>query len=226
MPRSIISEEAIFSIIMSLKTTIVSTLIVMIVAFPTSLFLSFGKSRLKKLIELILYIPMSLPHLIAGIALLYFFGQSNIGKFITNSLNIEFIFTVKGIIVAQIFVNLPYSIKSLVDFLSKIDKEYFLVARSCGATEIQILKYITFPLIRKDLLSTALLTWYRGLGEFGAVMMFVGTTRLKTEIIPTAIFLNISTGDLDTAIALSVVLIGISGIIMAIYNFIDKKSEI
>lgn len=226
VPEAIVSEEAIFSIKFSMRTTIISTLIVMLIAFPTSLILTTRKSRFKRIIELILYIPMSLPHLVAGIALLYFFGQTGAGKFISKSLNMKFIFTVQGIIMAQIFVNLPYTIKHLVDFSNKLDNEYFMVARSLGASEWQIFKYITLPLMRRDLLSTTLMTWYRGLGEFGAVMMLVGTTRLKTEIIPTAIFLNMSTGDLNIAIALSIVLIGIAAVIMTLYHFVDSKSEI
>ncbi len=226
VPEAIVSEEAVFSIKLSMRTTIISTLIVMLVAFPTSLILSSGHSKFKRIIELILYIPMSLPHLVAGIALLYFFGQTPIGKFISKSLNMKFIFTVQGIIMAQVFVNLPYTIKHLVDFSNKLDNEYFMVARSLGASEWQIFKYITLPLMRRDLLSTTLMTWYRGLGEFGAVMMLVGTTRLKTEIIPTAIFLNMSTGDLNTAIALSIVLIGIAAVIMTLYHFVDRRSEI
>lgn len=224
VPKAILSEEALFSIKLSLKTTIISTTIVMIIGFPTSLILSSKKSKLKKIIELLLYIPMSLPHLVAGIALLYFFGQTQIGKMISAILNTEFIFTVEGIIMAQIFINLPYTIKQLVDFFNKLDKEYILVARSLGATEFQILKYIILPLMKKDILSTTLISWYRGLGEFGAIMMLVGTTRLKTEIIPTAIFLNMSTGDLNIALALSIVFILIAIIIMILYNLIDKKT--
>ncbi len=80
-------------------------------------------------------------------------------------------------------------------------------------------------MMKRDILSTALIVWYRALGEFGAVMMLVGTTRLKTEVMPTAIFLNMSTGDIDIGIGLSAVLILIASAVMILYNIIDRRTR-
>ncbi|MDO5707230.1 MAG: ABC transporter permease [Andreesenia angusta] len=225
VPNLIRTEEVLFSIKLSMKTTSISSIIVMVIAIPTSIFLSSTESRLKRFFELILYIPMSLPHLVAGLALLYFFGQTPIGNYLSNKLNLDFIFTVQGIIIAQVFVNLPLALKNLIDFLRKIDTEYYLVAKSYGADEWQIMKYVILPMMKKDILSTSLIVWYRAIGEFGAIMMLVGTTRFKTELIPTAIFLNMSTGDIDIAIALSVILILLSAMVISIYNLLGKSIE-
>lgn len=138
VPRAVVMEESVFAIKLSLKTTLISTVFVMIAAIPTCIIISSSESRIKRFFELVLYIPMSLPHLVAGIALLLFFGRTPIGKFMMDVLRTDFIFTVQGIIIAQAFVNLPFAIKNLSDFIRKIDDEYYMAARSYGANEWQV----------------------------------------------------------------------------------------
>ena len=111
---------------------------------------------------------------------------------------------------ALVFVNLPFAINMVLTTLEDSSRKMVFVARTLGCSEVQAFFRITLPTISRTLISTIVMTWSRALGEFGAVIMVAGTTRLKTEIMPTAIYLNMATGDLDLASGISVILILIS----------------
>mgnify|MGYP001043623196 CR=1 FL=1 len=222
---SLLSEEVIFAIKLSIKTSIIATSICLLIAIPTSYAIHKLNKRYKKIIENIIYIPMSLPHLVSGIALLLLFGRRGIGEFLYQNFNIDFIFTVNGIILAQVFVNLSFAIKTILTSLEEINPKTVFIARTLGCNEFQAFIHVILPSMRRGIVSSTVMTWSRALGEFGAVMMVAGTTRMKTEILPTAIFLNMSTGDLDLAIGTATILIIISLICMSIFNILIKDKE-
>ena len=217
------SEEIIFSIKLSLKTSIISTVICLLVSIPASY--TIYKSKYKKVIENLIYTPMSLPHLVSGIALLLLFGNRGIGKFLVDNFNLDFVYTVNGIVLAQVFVNLSFSIQIILNALEEIDKKTIFVSRTLGCNELQSFIYIVIPSLKRGIMSSAVMNWSRALGEFGAVMMLAGTTRMRTEVLPTAIYLNMATGDLNLAIGTSIILITLSLVSMALFNalLIDKR---
>lgn len=222
MKECLLSEEIQFSIKLSLKTAVTSTFICMVLALPTAYALAKLDFKLKKLITLILYLPMSLPHLISGIALILVCGNSVTGRFL-QSIGLDFVFTVKGIILCQVFVNLSFAIKVLKTGIEKSNSKMEFVARTLGCNKLQCFVKVSLPLIRKDLISGTMMTFSRALGEFGAIMILVGTTRMKTELLPTAIFLNVSTGDMDIAIGTATILIVISLLTMLPFEILDRK---
>ena len=216
------SSEIIFSIILSFKTAIISTLICLFFALPTSYGLSRYDFPFKKTIASIIYLPMSFPHLVSGIALLLIFANTSIGTFLSK-LGIDFVFTVEGIIAAQIFVNMPYMVKMLKNSFDNVNSKTEFIARTLGCNKWQSFFHITLPMIKRGMISAIIMTWSRALGEFGAVMMLAGATRFRTETLPIAIFLNISTGDLDLAIAIATILIIISTASILIFEALDKE---
>lgn len=221
------SEEIIFSIKMSMKTSIISTLICIIISLPASYAIYRSKSRYKKLIENIIYTPMSLPHLVSGIALLLFVGNRGMGNFLMEYFNLDFVFTVNGIILAQVFVNLSFSIQLILNSLEEIDEKTIFVSRTLGCSEFQSFIHIVVPSLKKGIISSAVMNWSRALGEFGAVMMLAGTTRMKTEVLPTAIYLNMATGDINLAIGTATILIVISLVcILAFNTFLADKRRV
>ena len=217
---SLASEEVIFAIKLSLKTTAAATLICLVFSVPVSYKLYTIGSRMQKCLTNILYLPMSLPHLVSGIALLLLFGRKGIGSFLYNWFNIDFIFTQKGIVLALVFVNLPFAINMVLTAMEDSNKKMIFIARTLGCNEAQAFFHVTLPALRRTIISTAVMTWSRALGEFGAVIMVAGTTRLKTETLPTAIFLNMATGDMDLAIGVAVILIIISLICLLIFELL------
>lgn len=222
LKETILSEEVMFSIKLSLKTSIISTIICLLLALPTAYALSRLKFKFKKVITLIIYLPMSLPHLISGIALLLLCGNSTTGRFL-QSIGLDFVFTVKGIVLAQVFVNISFIIKLLKVGIEKSNSKMEFVARTLGCSEIKSFYKVTIPLISIDILSASIMTFLRALGEFGAVMILVGTTRMKTELLPTAIYLNVSTGDMDIAIGVATLLIIISLVFMIPFEMLEGK---
>jgi len=223
---ALLSDEIIFAIKLSMKTSIISTLICVIVSIPASYSIYKAKGKYKNIIENIIYTPMSLPHLVSGIALLLFFGNRGIGKFLYENFKLDFVFTVNGIILAQVFVNLSFSIQIILNSLEEIDSKTIFVSRTLGCSEIDSFIHIILPSLKRGILSSSIMNWSRALGEFGAVMMLAGTTRMKTEVLPTAIYLNMATGDLNLAIGTAVILISISLLCMALFNLFlkDKRS--
>lgn len=153
---------------------------------------------------------MSLPHLVSGIALLLLFGRMGIGDSIYKIFKLDFIFTKQGIVLAQVFVNLPLTIKILHTSLNESNEKMIFVARTLGCNSWEAFRFIILPNLKTGIISATVMTWSRALGEFGAVAMIAGSTRMKTEIIPTSIYLNMSTGDIDIAIGIAVILIFIS----------------
>lgn len=217
---SLKSEEVLFALKLSFKTSLISTLISVIISIFTGYALFKYPVKQRYIIENLLYTPMSLPHLVSGIALLYLFGRNGIGNILYNLFGIDFVFTSAGIILAQVFVNLPFSIKIILTSLEEINTRMIFTSRTLGCNEVQSFMYITLPSLKRGILSNTIMTWSRALGEFGAVMMVAGTTRMKTEVLPTAIYLNMATGDLDLAIGISSILIIISIICMITFNFL------
>ncbi len=219
------SEEIIFAIKLSVKTSIISTLICILISIPASYAIYRSKPKYKGVIENIIYTPMSLPHLVSGIALLLFFGNRGMGKFLMENFNLDFVFTVKGIILAQVFVNLSFSIQIILNALEEVDKKTIFVSRTLGCNEFQSFIHIVVPSLKRGIMSSAVMSWSRALGEFGAVMMLAGTTRMKTEVLPTAIYLNMATGDLNLAIGTSTILIALSLISIVVFNalLVDRR---
>lgn len=224
IPVSLKSREVIFSIFLSLKTSLISTAFCMFLAVPCA-YSIFRMKKFKSIIMHILCIPMSLPHIVSGIALLLLFGRMGIGDFLYNYLNIDFIFTRQGIVLAQIFVNLPFAVKQIMISFEDMNKKMIFVAKTLGCNDMQVFWHIVIPLLKNTLLSVIIMTWSRALGEYGAVIMIAGATKMKTEIIPTSIMLNMSTGDLDLAVGISAVLIIISVSCMIIFEYLFNKEN-
>ncbi len=206
---SICSQEILFAIELSLLTSFISTILCIIISIPTAYALArydfFGKS----LINTILDAPLALPPLVAGVGLLILFGTTPFGKTLAEA-GLVFVFTPLGIIIAQFFVNVPFMFRILRGTFQGINPRYEHVAQTLGCTEFQAFWHVTLPMAKNGLLAGSIITWSKGIGEFGAALMLAGATRMKTETLPISLYLNMSCGELDLAIAAATILIIIS----------------
>lgn len=218
-------EEILFATQLSLKTSLASTVICIVLCLLSSSFLYFSKSKVKETIKTLLSTPMSLPHVVSGILLIFFFGNRGIGPYL-EPFGLQFIFTVQGILLAQVVVNIPFIFEQLWAAFSKVDPKSIFVAKSLGANSLQLNARIIFPFIKNDIYAAILMCFSRCLGEYGAVMMIAGTTRMKTELLPTAVFLNMSTGNLDLSLAISFILIIFALLINLITRLALKRGEV
>lgn len=223
VPRCLSSVEVQSAIVLSIKTSLLSTILCLLLALPTAYFLHITSFPFKKLLVQIINLPMSLPHLVSGIALLLLFGKMGIGDVVYKLFNLDFVFTKQGIVLAQVFVNLPLTIKILNTALNESNEKMVFVARTLGCNSWEAFKFITLPNLKIGVISATVMTWSRALGEFGAVAMIAGSTRMKTEIIPTSIYLNMSTGDIDIAVGIAVILIFISLTCLTLFEILFNR---
>jgi molybdate transport system permease protein len=206
---SLASAEIQFAIRLSLFTSVISTIICIAVAVPAAYALARYQFWGRSLINTITDTPMALPPLVAGIGLLILFGTTPFGKGLAN-IGLDFVFTVPGIIIAQFFVNVPFMLRIMRSTFLSINPRYENVARTLGCSDAQAFWRVTIPMSRNGLLAGSVITWCKGIGEFGAVLILAGATRMKTEVLPISLYLNMSTGDLSLAIAAATILIIIS----------------
>ena len=227
-PESILqtlsSPEIIYAIKLSLITSVISTALCAVVAIPTGYILSRGQLPGQRPLVMILMLPLSLPPLVAGVALLLFFARTPIGTGLED-IGITVVYSLLGIIVAQWFVNLPYLIRVMRSSFAMISPRYEHIGRTLGCTDFQAFWHITLPMARAGLISGLVITWSKAMGEFGAVLMLAGATRMHTETLPIALYLNMATGDLDIAITTACILLGIAAITMFFFEFLSEGSE-
>lgn len=222
---SLESEEILFAIRLSLLTSATSTLICLFFALPVAYCLERYKFIGRKLIKVVLNIPISLPPLVSGVALLLFFANTSFGAKLSE-IGLNFIFSVNGIILAQFFIITPYMIRVLESTFRDINPRLEFVARTLGCSQWQSFYRVTLPLAKNGIIGGLVISWSRAIGEFGCALMVAGATRMVTETLPIALFLNMSIGNLETAMAAAAFLIIISIISLIIFEIlgIEKKA--
>lgn len=223
--QSLANPEIQFAIGLSIVTSVASTLICIVVAVPVAYALARYTFPGKQVATLVLTLPLTLPPLVAGIALLLFFGTTPWGKAL-ESAGFAVIFTPLGIVVAEVFVNLPYMIRILRSSFAAINPRFEHVAKTLGCTDTGAFLQVTLPMARHGLLAGTVITWSKAMGEFGAVLMLAGATTMKTETLPIALFLNISTGDVDLAVAAATILILISLAALCCAEYLDRNINV
>lgn len=218
------SAELRHALYLSLYSAVISSLLCLI----CTLLITWTRYTAKKYIQVILdYIflfPLGVPHLVSGIALITFFGANNFGK-VLQPLGIDFVYTPAGVVMAQFFVNLPYAVKNFSASFEMIDHNYVFIGKNLGLSNAQIFFHIILPSLKNQILCIWMVCFARALGEFGACMMLVGITGMKTETLATAIFLNMTTGDFEAAAGISIMLMLVSITVMSLTTAVMKKTD-
>ena len=220
---AITNEEVLFSLRMSVVTSIISTTICMLLALPASYALTHIKLPGSRLVEIIMELTLSLPYILLGFALLLIFS-SPFGKELKD-LGFAVVFQPTGIVFAQLIVNLPFAIRMIRTAFMDVNPRLEFVAETLGAAPFGIFRTIILPLCRNSIISTIILTWSRGMGEFGATLMLVGVTRMKTETLPGSVFLSISTGNNETAMATAMIMLLLSAAALGIANILNRPAN-
>ncbi|EGY80550.1 Sulfate transport system permease protein CysW [Peptoniphilus indolicus] len=217
-------QEIVFSIKLSLKTSILATFLVSVTSVIISQKIHFNPKH-KEILKYIYSFPLSMPHLVSGLALITLYGHNNLGKYL-EIFNIDFVYTPSGIVLALFFINLPYAIIFLNSAMDSVDDSIFFTANNLGLNNFKVFIHVLIPLIRQHIITMVLLIFSRCLGEFGAVMMLVGVTRMKTETLATSIFLNMTTGDFDVACGVAIILMLINLFINLMIKIIIKEKSV
>lgn len=165
----------------------------------------------RRLVRALVLVPLVLPPVVGGIGLLLAFGRRGlVGRHLDAWFGIHLPFTTAGAAVAEAFVAMPFLVIAAEAAFRSIDPRYEEAARTLGAGPAAVFRRVTLPLAAPALAAGVALAWARALGEFGATITFAGNTPDRTTTIPLQAFLLIESGRLDSAVALSLVLLFIS----------------
>lgn len=187
-------------LLLSLKISSISTLIVFITGLAISRFLSRRDFFGKGVIESILLLPLVLPPTVVGFGLLLLFGKNGpFGRLLFEWFDLQIVFTWVGAVIAAIVVSFPLMYQSAAAAFQNYDRNLENAALTMGATKWRVFWTISFPLAWPGLLSGLVLSFARGLGEFGATLMIAGYIPNKTDTIPMAIYFAVEAGKTEVA---------------------------
>jgi molybdate transport system permease protein len=202
----ITSESSLAALVLSLRTSAASTIACLVIGVPMALVFARTSFRGKDLLRSLVLLPLVLPPVVGGIALLYTFGRRGLLGESFEVLGIQIAFSTTAVVLAQTFVALPFLVVSLEGALRTAGERYEVVAATLGASPTTVLRRVTLPLVLPGLASGAVLSFARALGEFGATITFAGSLQGVTRTLPLEIYLQRET-DADAAVALSLVLV-------------------
>jgi len=201
------SERVLFSIRLSLTAATFAAGLAMVLAVPAAYALSRHQFRGRELVDTILEFPLIVSPAALGAVLLIFFNNP-IGVWIQNEA-IRFVFTFAGIVLAQFVTILGIAVRMMKAAFDEVPVELETVARTMGATPHYTFLTVTLPLARRGMIAAFILSWAKALGEFGATIMVAGTMAMRTETLPVAIFLRLSSADIEGTVSLILILVGI-----------------
>ncbi|WP_288025719.1 ABC transporter permease [Arthrobacter sp.] len=211
----ITSESSRDALLLSLKTAAASTALCIIFGVPLALVLARAEFPGQRILRALILLPLVVPPVVGGLALLYTFGREGlVGKSLTV-MGIDIAFSTTAVVMAQAFVALPFLVLSLEGTLRTAGQKYEAVAATLGARPSTVLRRITVPLVLPGLVSGAVLSFARSLGEFGATLTFAGSLQGVTRTLPLEIYLQRET-DPDAAVALSFLLIAVAVVVVAL----------
>jgi molybdate transport system permease protein len=216
------SQETRFALRLSLMTSLFSIALAMVLGVPTGYVLARLSFPGKAIFDILLELPLVITPLIAGVGLLFLFGQTMLGK-VLGEWGIHILFTPWGAVLAQTFVACPIVIRSSKASFEHVGHRYEWAAATLGLRPLQVFFQITLPLVRQGILAGIVLGWTRAVGEFGATLMVAGAIRFKTETLPTAVYLNISSGELGTALSCAWVLVATGFVFLLLLRWIGRS---
>lgn len=211
MTSALASREIQYAVQLSLISCTASALLSLIVGVPLGYLLSRENFRGKALLDAILDIPIVLPPLVIGLSLLILFQVPLFGKsieeFLREDLHFPVTFHIPSVILAQFAVAAAFAVRTMRVTFDQINPRAEQVALTLGCSRAQAFWRVTLPESRRGMLTAATLAWARSLGEFGPILIFSGATRMRTEVLSTTVFLELSVGRLDAAVAVSLLMI-------------------
>lgn len=212
------------AIALSLNTSTLAAGVTVLFGTPVAYLLARRQFRLKRALDTLIDLPTVLPPAVAGVALLMAFGRRGIVGSLLEDWGLHIAFTQTAVVIAQIFIAAPLYIKSAMIGFAGVEPELEQAAALDGANGWGVFRHVTIPLSWTALLSGAVLTWARALGEFGATIIFAGNFPGRTQTMPLAIYIGFEL-DLDVALTLSVILIGLSCLALLVIRGVLHREQ-
>jgi molybdate transport system permease protein len=217
--RAMATPEARAALLLSIRTTCISLLIIVSVGTPAAYVLARKDFRGKRLLDSLIDIPAVLPPSAAGIALLLTFGRFGLAGKYLEMFGVQITFTTAAVVIAEVFVAAHFYVRQATVGFSQVRRDVEEAARVDGAGSLGVFTRVTVPLAFPALVAGAVMAWARALGEFGATVIFAGSFQGVTQTIPLAIFAEFQR-NLDAAVALSVLVLGFAFTVIVAVRFL------
>jgi molybdate transport system permease protein len=217
---------------LTLQTCTLATLLSMLVAVPLSYVLSRYRFPGRWLVDTLVDIPVVLPPLVLGLSLLILFHLPlggprpqgwELGRWLESSIGLRVPFAWPGVVLAQFAVSGAFAVRTMRVTFDQIAPRAEDVARTLGCSRAQAFLQIAFPQAWRGMLAAATIAWARALGEFGPILVFAGSTRMKTEVLSTTVFLELSIGNLSAAVAVSLLMVALAIIVLLVLRSIGMR---
>jgi molybdate transport system permease protein len=209
----ITSTSSLTALELSLKTALASTALCIVLGVPMAMVLARSDARVVRWIRPLILLPLVLPPVVGGIALLYAFGRLGLLGQYLDAAGIRIAFTTSAVVLSQTFVSLPFLVIALEGAARTVGTEFDVVAATLGARPTTVWRRVSLPLLAPGLASGAVLAFARSLGEFGATLTFAGSREGVTRTLPLEIYLQ-RESDADAAVALSVLLVVVAAVVV------------
>lgn len=219
------SDETLSALRLSFGSSLLSLGIALILALPSARFLVGRRFPGRRALETLLDLPMIMPPLVAGIGLLYLFGRKGLGGPLA-AMGIDVLFSPAGVIVAQTFVATTVLIRACSAALEGVDRRLTEVAATLRARPRDVFWSVELPSAASGIAAGLIIAWSRALGEFGATLILAGATRMRTETLPIAVYLNITTGDTDTAVACAMILLATAFLLLLLLRSLGRSTPV
>jgi molybdate transport system permease protein len=217
LPELLARGETVTALGLSLGTSALATIVSLILGVPLAIVLTRSANWPaipRRLMRALVTVPLVLPPVVGGVALLLLLGRRGlIGEWLGAWWGISIPFTTSAVVIAQVFVSMPFLVLAVEGALRSSDRRFEVAAATLGASRFTVFRRITLPLVAPAVAAGALLGFTRSLGEFGATITFAGSFPGVTQTLPIATYLELQR-DPDAAIALSLLLMAVSVIVL------------
>jgi molybdate transport system permease protein len=214
--RALASPEIRYAIKLSLISCSITAILSLWVAVPLGYLLARYHFPGKWLLDAVLDIPIVLPPLVVGLSLLILF-QTPPGRALQRFVPITY--AIPSVILAQFAVACAFAVRTMRVTFEQINPRREQVALTLGCSRSQAFWLVVLPEARRGIITAGTLAWARALGEFGPILVFSGATRMKTEVLPTTVFLELSVGNLETAVAVSLLMVVAAVVVLVIVRY-------
>ncbi|MCX7805988.1 MAG: ABC transporter permease [Planctomycetota bacterium] len=219
--QKLLEKEIIAATKLSFVTSTIATLVSMAFAIPIGYALSRYRFPGNRLADSMVDLLVVFPPLIVGLSLLVFF-QTPAGKWIEANI-MKFVYQPAGIVACQFAMAGPLAIRMAKTTFDEINPRYEHVALTLGCTPAGAFARVTLPMARNGIIAGAILTWARSFGIFGPLMVLVGAVRMRTEVLPTTIYLEQSVGRIEVALAVALLMIALALASLICLRFLQTK---
>lgn len=227
------SPEAAYALRLSLITCTMSAVVSLWVAAPIGYLLARVPFRGRNFVDAVVDIPIVLPPLVVGLCLLILF-QTPPGRAVDRlfaevaerltGVRTGVVFEIPAVVLSQFMVACAFAVRTMRVVFEQIDPRYEQVALTLGCNRAQAFSRVVFPQAAHGMVAAGLLAWARSLGEFGPILVFAGATSMKTEVLSTRVFLELTVGDLAGAVAASLVLVVAALVVLLVARLLGLRA--